>query len=228
MVGAPRHLTLEVKYLDRAREFYGSVLDLPVREDGGDEVAFGAGDATLWIRTPGAVPRGGLHTHYAFSVSRAAADDWYERLDRQLTVDEHRFGDDRSLYCYDSDGNCVELAATVDTGDGVVGLFEIVLEVEALDSAVDFYRTLGFEVIDRGDQRRRVRLTTGEIDLELWEPQLGLADARGGVHVDWGVEAAAPRTLTERVREAAHSVEHVDGGSRLRDPDGHYLTLFEP
>jgi catechol 2,3-dioxygenase-like lactoylglutathione lyase family enzyme len=228
MVGAPRHLTLEVKYLDRAREFYESYLDLSVREARGDEVVYAVGDTELRLRAPGTVPRGGLHTHYALSVSRTAYDDWYDRLDAHFDLDEHRFGDDRSLYCYDPDGNCVELGETVDTGEGIQGLFEVVLEVEALEPAVDFYERLGFEIVDPGGERPRVRLTTGSVDLELWEPQLGLADARGGVHVDWGVEAADPRALAADVSESALAVEHRENHSLVRDPDGHYVGLFEP
>ncbi|WP_018258330.1 hypothetical protein [Halomicrobium katesii] len=37
-----------------------------------------------------------------------------------------------------------------------------------------------------------------------------------------------PRALTERVEEAVLSIAHADGYSRLRDPDGHSLTLSEP
>jgi len=228
MVGAPHHLTLEVKYLDRARAFYESRLGLSAVAAREDEVAYEVGQAELRLRTPGAVPRGGLHTHYALSVSRAAYDDWYDRLDDHLDLDEHRFGDDRSLYCDDPDGHCVELGETVDTGEGIHGLFEVVLEVEDLDRAVEFYEQLGFETVDRGEGRPRVRLTTGSVDLELWEPQLGLADARGGVHVEWGVEAAAPRAVAERVSESARAVEHGEDQSLVRDPDGHYLGLFEP
>ena len=228
MVGAPHHLTLEVKYLDRARSFYESRLGLPVVAERGDEVAYGVGETELRLRTPGAVPRGGLHTHYALSVSRAAYDGWYDQLDDHLELDEHRFGDDRSLYCDDPDGHCVELGETVDTGDGILGLFEVVLEVEDLDRAVEFYERLGFETVDCGGERPRVRLTTGTVDLELWEPQLGLADARGGVHVDWGVEATDPQALADTVRESAMVVEHGENQSLIRDPDGHYLGLFEP
>jgi catechol 2,3-dioxygenase-like lactoylglutathione lyase family enzyme len=228
MVGVPRHLTLEVRYLDRAREFYETHLALSPETVRAREVVYDIGGPELRLRAPGRVPRGGLHTHYALSVSRAAYDDWYDRLDEHLDLEQHRFGDDRSLYCDDPDGHCVELGETVDAGEGIRGLFEVVLEVEAIDAAVDFYERLGFETVDRGTERPRIRLTTGSVDLELWEPQLGLADARGGVHVDWGLEAAEPRALAESVRESALSVEHDGEASRVRDPDGHYLTLSPP
>jgi len=227
MLATPRTLALEVKSLDRSRLFYESLLGVPIREERDDEVVVDIGDTDLHLRTPGRVPRGGLHTHFALSVSRERYDDWYARLDEQFDLVEQRFGEARSLYCDDPDGHCVELGETEETGDGIRGLFEVVLEVESLDSAVTFYQRLGFEIVDRGDERRRVRLTTGEIDLEIWEPQLGLADARGGVHVDWGVDADDPEALADRVRDDAVSIDSLDGGYRIRDPDGHYLTLFE-
>lgn len=119
----------------------------------------------------------------------------------------------------------MELATSNVDGPGVDGLFEVVLEVESLEPARVFYERLGFEVVDQGGERQRVRMTTGAVDLELWEPHLGLADARGGVHVDWGVATDDPESLSERVSKDALNVDNVERGSRIRDPDGHYLTL---
>ena len=79
----------------------------------------------------------------------------------------------------------------------VTGLVEVVLEVESLDRAMAFYRALGMEVVDRGANRKRVRLSAGPFDFELWEPHLGLADARGGVHVDLGFAADVERAVDE-------------------------------
>jgi catechol 2,3-dioxygenase-like lactoylglutathione lyase family enzyme len=225
MLSGPRWLALEVKYLDRAQSFYEAFLDLDVRERRDGEVALAVGDADLVLRTPGAVPRGGLHTHYAMSVPATEYDDWYGRLNERFDLVEHTFGDARSLYFYDTEGNCVELGERDDSGAGVTDLFEIVLEVEDLDSAVDFYTALGFETVDTGEDRERVRLTTGTLDLELWEPHLGLADARGGVHVDLGVDCEEPDSIADRVAADALGITETDGGVRIRDPDGHYLTL---
>ncbi|WP_225333810.1 VOC family protein [Halomicrobium urmianum] len=236
MLGRPRWLTLEAKYLDRARSFYETHLGLEPERESDDEVVYPTGEARLRLRAPGAVPRGGLHVHYALSVPASAYDDWYERLDGPFDLTEHRFGDARSLYLYDPDGNCVELGEADDAGTdgdgsgaggegGITSLFEVVLEVEDLDAATAFYSALGCDVIDRGDRRRRVRLTAGDVDLELWEPHLGLADARGGVHVDWGIAADEPAELADQVRGDALAVWETDDGVRIRDPDGHYLTL---
>ncbi len=227
MLGRPRWLTLEAKYLDRARSFYETHLGLEPVSASEDEVAYPVGDTTLRLRAPGTVPRGGLHVHYALSVPGSAYDDWYDRLDGPFDLTEHRFGEARSLYLYDPDGNCVELGERTEgeERDGITGLFEVVLEVEGLDAATAFYEALGFDVVDRGNRRRRVRLTAGDVDLELWEPHLGLADARGGVHVDWGIAADDPEELADAVREDALAVDETGDGVRIRDPDGHYLTL---
>lgn len=236
MLGECRWLALEVKYLDPVVRFYRKRLGLePVRRDD-REVALAVGRIAegreLRLRRPDGVPRGGLHTHYAFACPRDEYDAWYERLDRELDVEEVDFGSMRSLYADDPAGNCLEIAG-VDPSDGdgrprLTRLFEVVLEVEALPAAEAFYDELGFEVVDRGANRRRVRLSTGEFDVELWEPHLGLADARGGVHVDVGIEATDPNAVANAVSDRITKRETVDDGVRIRDPDGHYVTLVGP
>ena len=226
MLGDLQWLALEVKYLDRVQAFYEAFLDLGVDRETDGEVVLAAGDADLVLRSPGTVPRGGLHTHYAAAVPSEEYDAWYDRLDEQFDLVEHSFGDARSLYFYDPAGNCVELGERDVGGPGIGGVFEVVLEVEHLDAATAFYQTLGFDTADRGDDR--VRLTTGSFDLELWEPRLGIADARGGVHVDLAVTADDPASVVDPVDDDARAVEVVDGGHRVRDPDGHFLTLLSP
>lgn len=227
MVTGLRWLALEVKYLDPAVAFYREHLDLPVREETDDEVALAAGKTDLRLRRPSGVPRGGLHTHYAFSIPANEYDDWWDRLSATFDLEEHQFGSARSLYFYDDEGNCVELGQRADEGEGIVGVFEVVLEVEDLPAAESFYENLGFEVVDRGDRRRRTRLTAGPFDFELWEPHLGLADARGGVHVDVGIKTDDPGVAADRVIDRAPKVEDLDDGTvRVRDPDGHYLTFL--
>jgi catechol 2,3-dioxygenase-like lactoylglutathione lyase family enzyme len=225
MLSGPRWLALEVKYLDRARSFYESFLDLPVRAESGTAVRLAAGGTDLVLRTPGDVPRGGLHTHYALATPPTEYGGWFDRLSERFDLVEHQFGDARSLYFYDTEGNCVEIGERGRDGTGITGLFEVVLEVESLEQAHEFYRDFGFETVDVGEKRQRVRLSADEFDVELWEPHLGLADARGGVHVDLGIGATDPAAVAGAVESRARSVARVDGGVRVRDPDGHYLTF---
>ncbi|MFB6205231.1 MAG: VOC family protein [Haloglomus sp.] len=220
-------LTLEVKHLDPAVEFYRAHLDLPLRRMDGREAALGAGETDLVLRRPASVPRGGLHTHYAFSCPADAYDDWWARLEDDFDLHEETFGDVRSLYFYDTEDNCVEVMGR-DSGHEttITGLMEVVLEVEDLPRAEDFYTSLGMEIVDQGERRRRTRLTAGPFDLELWEPHLGLADARGGVHVDLGARVDDPEAAADAVWGRADRVEDLDSGAvRVRDPDGHYLTF---
>jgi catechol 2,3-dioxygenase-like lactoylglutathione lyase family enzyme len=225
MLAGLQWLALEVKYLDRAQAFYEAFLDLDVRCETEREATLAAGDADLHLRAPGDVPRGGLHTHYAFTIPTAEYDDWQDRLDERFDLVEHTFGDARSLYFYDPDGNCVELGESDVSGPGIDGIFEVVLEVEDLSRARSFYERLGFETVSEGGDRPRVRLSTGPLDIELWEPQLGLADGRGGVHVDFGVAASDPAAAVDAVREDALAVADIERGQRVRDPDGHYLSV---
>jgi len=227
MVDTLRWLALEVKYLDRAQSFYEGFLELDVVGDAEYETVLDAGGTELILRAPGPVPRGGIHTHYAFSIPREAYDSWYSRLDDRFDLVEETFGNDRSLYFYDMEGNCVELGESDVAGPGVGGIFEVVLEVEDLDRAQPFYERLGFGTVDEGDDRERVRMSAGGFDIELWEPHLGLADARGGVHVDMGVGTADAAASVQAVSEEALTTAETDGGYRLRDPDGHYISLLE-
>ena len=225
MLSSLSWLALEVKYLDPAVEFYRTHLDLPVRERTETEARLGAGDTDLVLRVPSGVPRGGLHTHYAFSIPASEYDDWFDRLSGSFDLHEERFGPVRSLYFYDTEGNCVELMGSDDSGTGVTGLVEVVLEVEDLDSAVAFYEALGMETVDVGENRKRVRLGAGAFDFELWEPHLGLADARGGVHVDLGFGVGSVDEAVSAVEREVLSVDRREGWARVRDPDGHYLTF---
>lgn len=224
MLDALRWLTLEAKYLAPARAFYAETLGLPVVESAENSVVLGAGDHELRLRRPSGVPRGGLHTHFAFATPDDRYEEWWARLSADNDLDEHTFGSARSLYLYDPDGNCVEIGQRGGGDADVTGIFELVLEVEDLPAAESFYADLGFETVDRGEQRKRVRMT-GPVDLELWEPHLGLADARGGVHVDVGFAAGDPGAVVEAVADRIADRESVDDGVRVRDPEGHWLTV---
>lgn len=227
MLDGLRHLALEVKDLDRAASFYREHLDLATRRETDREVAFAAGETDLVLRRPGGQPRGGLHTHYAVATPPDAYDGWYDRLSEDFDLHEEQFGPVHSLYFYDTEGNCVEIMASDDEADGsgITGLVEVVFEVLDLDRAVSFYTDLGMDVVDRGDDRKRIRLTAGPFDVELWEPHLGLADARGGVHVDAGFETPEPEEVLAAVEDRVRGVEHTDDGVRVVDPDGHQLLF---
>jgi catechol-2,3-dioxygenase len=232
MAGGCRWLALEVTYLDPVVEFYRDHLDVPVVRETDREVALDVGgDAELLLRRPQGVPRGGLHTHYAFACPADAYDGWFDRLSADFDLQEVDFGGMTSLYFDDPEGNCVEIGSAADeTGADdptLAGIFEVVFEVEDLTAAESFYADLGFDVMGRGDERRRTRLTNGPFDVELWEPHLGLADARGGVHVDVGFEVKDPEVAADSVAARATKREAVPDGIRVRDPDGHYLTLLE-
>jgi catechol 2,3-dioxygenase-like lactoylglutathione lyase family enzyme len=239
LIGLTR-LGLEVKYLDRARTFYEGRLGLDPTTVSETAVSYPVGETDLVLRRPSGVPRGGLHTHFAFSTPAAEYDAWLADL-ADLDPDEYTFGTYRSLYVDDPDDHCVEIGGV--DGDGndeggdekanLTGIFEVVLEVEDLARAEALYTTLGFDVVDRGEERRRVRLR-GPFDLELWEPQLGLADARGGVHVDLAFAVDDPDVAVETVDEWVSDPVVVGEGStdtrrlRVRDPDCHSLTFVEP
>ncbi|XGI83594.1 VOC family protein [Halorutilales archaeon Cl-col2-1] len=219
-------LGLEVKYLRRAREFYTN-LGLEVDAETDRAVSLNAGGTEVVLRRPSGLPRGGVHTHFALSTPTEEYGSWLSRLlDLGLSVSEYSFGEAKSAYFYDPDGHCVEIGAKDSEGEGITGIFEVVLEVEDLERSEEFYESLGMEVYDRGDARRRVRLDAGGFDLELWEPHLGIADARGGIHVEMGIEVESLDGLEETEEKACWVSEESDS-TVLGDPDGHYLRLSE-
>jgi len=216
-------LALEVKYLERARRFYTDSLGLDVVRESETECVLSAGETEVVLRVPSTVPRGGAHVHYAFSTPRDEYEGWKGNVN---VVEERDFGSYSSLYFYDHDGHCVEIGESDASGEGIVGVFEIVFEVEDLERATDFYKSLGASVTNRGDDRERVRLDAGGFDIELWEPQLGIADGQGGVHMDVGFEVDDVAEAVGAVEEDALASETTRNGIRLRDPDGHYVTVY--
>lgn len=216
-------IALETKHLEPAREFYIEKLGMEVERESETECVVESGDACIILRVPSDVPRGGLHVHYALSAPRDEYELWKKRLD---FVEERDFGEYSSIYFYDPAGNCVEIGESDKAGEGIVGTFELVLEVEDLERATDFYTSLGATVRDKGDDRERVRLDAGGFDIELWEPQLGIADGQGGVHVDFGVGVDKVGRAVSAVEDMALSSESTRDGIRLRDPDGHYVTVY--
>jgi catechol 2,3-dioxygenase-like lactoylglutathione lyase family enzyme len=218
-------LALEAKYLERARSFYADTLGLEVVRESETECVLLAGETEVVLRVPSTVPRGGVHVHYAFSTPREEYESWKKGGNIEV-VEERDFGTYSSLYFYDHDGHCVEIGESDASGDGIVGVFEIVFEVENLQRATEFYTSLGASVSSRGDDRERVRLDAGGFDIELWEPQLGIADGQGGVHMDVGFEVDDVSEAVDAVEDDGLESETTRDGIRLRDPDGHYVTLY--
>jgi catechol 2,3-dioxygenase-like lactoylglutathione lyase family enzyme len=216
-------LALEVKYLERARDFYADTLGLDVVRASETECVHAAGETEVVLRVPSTVPRGGNHVHYAFSTPREEYEGWKETVD---VVEERDFGAYSSLYFYDEDGHCLEIGESDSSGEGIVGVFEIVFEVENLERATEFYTSLGASVSSQGDDRDRVRLDAGGFDIELWEPQLGIADGQGGAHMDVGFEVDDVAEAVDAVEDDALASETTRDGIRLRDPDGHYVTVY--
>ena len=221
------HLALEVTALDAAQAFYADRFGLTADRVTDREAVVPVGDTELRLRRPGPVPRGGLHTHFAFSGTPGSADAWRERL-VDLEPEAVAFGSSLSLYVFDPDDNCVEIGCPAADGDAdadpPTGIFEVVLEVADLDAACGTYAALGFDPVDRGDGRTRIRLD-GPMALELWEPHVGLAGGRGGVHVDLGFETADPAAAADRIADRTTERTAVDGGVRVREADGHWLTF---
>jgi catechol 2,3-dioxygenase-like lactoylglutathione lyase family enzyme len=224
------HLALEVTDLDTLTDFYTDQFGLVPISRTAAETVFDIGGTRLILRRPDSVPRGGLHVHYAFETPDREYPAWRARFP---DVPEMSFGSTKSVYPFDPDGHCPEVGGFAESGQGLTGIFEIVLEVASVADAERQYRALGFEPIDRGHERKRVRLrgpadAARPFDLELWEPQLGLADARGGVHVDFGVRVADPVEAAERAfgdEVSVHPLERPDGTVELYDIDGHHVEL---
>lgn len=222
-------LGLETADLGRAVRFYTERLRLVPDRYGPREAAFDVGGTSVVLRRPTETPRGGVHVHYALTAPAREYPRWRARFP---DAPEVSFGDARSLYPFDPDGHCPEVACFGDRRTGLTGVFEVVLEVTDLDASESAYRALGFEPVDRGEERRRVRLrgpdsAARSFDLELWEPQLGLADARGGVHVDLAVRVAEPAAAARRAFGDHDRAQITVRDDRVivRDPDDHRIEL---
>jgi catechol 2,3-dioxygenase-like lactoylglutathione lyase family enzyme len=136
---------------------------------------------------------------------------------------------------------CSVAAESVPIVAPVIGLFEMVLEVEDLAVAERFYReVLGLPVADRwGDERPAVWLALGrEGYLGLWPPKTGGAAAihggRGGAHVHFAlrVPMGTLDAVRARIESLGYAVEERDFGRGNRaiyldDPDGNVVELTE-
>lgn len=189
--------------------------------------AFAAPPGLVCIRPLTAMPSGGVHTHFAIQVTPERYDHLIERLSETEPVVERTFGGNRSLYRHDPAGHCVEFGERPGLSAPVGPVFEVVLEVTDLERAVERYSALGFEPgpLDADRQRRRLR---GPFDLEVWEPHLGIGDARGGCHVDLGLTVSDPEAAARWLAPIDRAPTYRESRWFVRDIDGHTWWLSSP
>ncbi|WP_435144665.1 VOC family protein [Halobaculum sp. P14] len=225
------HLALEVTDLGRAAAWYADAFGLVPTRRTATEAAFDVDGTEFVLRRPTSLPRGGLHVHFAFAAVGRDLPAWRARFP---DATEMAFGSFSSVYTRDADGHTPEVGGIDARGVGLTGVFEVVLEVANVDLAAEWWDALGFTPVDRGENRRRIRLrgpagADTQFDVELWEPQLGIDGARGGVHVDLGVRVRDPAAMAERAfgdHAAVTPRGRGDGSVELYDPDGHHLVLL--
>jgi len=122
-------------------------------------------------------------------------------------------------------------------GIPVTGVSELVLEVLDLEEAEQFYAdVLGFPVVERWDKGGRVWLMAGtRTRIGLWRPQVGIAKARGGLHVHYAMQiddadfdAAVERLRDKRCETEVVSFADDDRGRALyvTDPDGNVVEFW--
>jgi catechol-2,3-dioxygenase len=116
----------------------------------------------------------------------------------------------------------------------VEGVSELVLEAVDLAAAESFYADVfGFPVVERSEGR--VWLMAGtQTRIGLWQPQLGIANARGGLHVHFAmhIDDKDFDGAVARLREHGYDPEIVvfdDGRGRsfyVMDPDGNVVECW--
>ena len=122
-------------------------------------------------------------------------------------------------------------------GIPVRGVNELVLEVVDLDAAERFYaEILGFPIIARWEDSGRIWLMAGHgTRIGLWQPQLGIANGRGGVHVHYAMHLPEEHfeAAVERLRGHGYEPELVSFEDEARgraayvdDPDGNVVEFW--
>ncbi len=113
------------------------------------------------------------------------------------------------------------------------GVSELTLEVVDLGRSVQFYaEVLGLPVVERWEHRGVVWVMAGErTRIGLWEPQVGLAGGRGGIHVHYAlyIDEDSFDEVVERLRGFGHDVEIDEDRGRavyVHDPDGNVVELW--
>jgi catechol-2,3-dioxygenase len=119
----------------------------------------------------------------------------------------------------------------------VTGVSELVLEVVDLEAAERFYAgILGLPVVERWPDREAIWVMAGtRTRIGLWRPQVGLARARGGVHVHFAMhlpeEAYEPTVARLRAHGLAveeHRFPNIEDSRAVytTDPDGNVVELW--
>ena len=120
-------------------------------------------------------------------------------------------------------------------GVPVTGVSELVLEVDDLEAAEEFYSgVLGLPVVERWPGREAIWVMAGErTRIGLWRPQVGLAGGRGGAHVHFAMHIGEHEydSAVALLRERDAEVEEIafDGAGRaayVTDPDGNVVELW--
>jgi catechol 2,3-dioxygenase-like lactoylglutathione lyase family enzyme len=130
-----------------------------------------------------------------------------------------------------------EVACMTNEAIPVTGVSELVLEVVDLEAAERFYTAvLGLPVVERWPDREVIWMIAGNrTRIGLWRPQVGLARARGGVHVhyamhvpDEGYEAAVTRLKDQgqAVEEHRFATYQDSRAAYVTDPDGNVVELW--
>jgi catechol-2,3-dioxygenase len=122
-------------------------------------------------------------------------------------------------------------------GIPVTGVSELVLEVVDLEAAERFYaEVLGLPVVERWDERQAVWVLAGDrTRIGLWRPQVGLAGARGGLHVHFALHLPADEydAAVERLRAHGYDPEErrfdaydESRAAYVSDSDGNVVELW--
>lgn len=225
-------LTLAAAEVDEMAAFYRDTLELSPLADTTQRKsppcahAFEVPPGSLCLRDLTSMPSGGVHTHFAIAVTPERYERLYDTLTVEGSVTERTFSGRRSLYGFDPAGHCFEFGENPELSHSVGHIFEVVLEVADLERAIKRYAQLGFEpMVD--DQSRRRRRLRGPFDLELWEPHLGIAEARGGCHVELGLTVTDAEAAGDLLAPPGRSPEARDDRLFVRDGDGHTWWLGE-
>ena len=220
-------LALETSDLAVAASLYRDTLDLDLVSTSDTEHAYRVGETRLVLRTPDHPTPGGAHVHYAFITGPDGFDYWVQQLSHDFDLTFHDFGTFQSLYWFGADEHCVEIASLGEGGTALSGIFEVVLEVDDLGEAIPWYAQLGFTRGERDPDRPRIRLTSPQLDLELWEPHRGLADARPGKHVDLGIAVTGMNDIGADLTSNGTTPDSNPDRTEYEAPGGHRMTLIE-